>query len=161
MAITCTAWAASVPSALYNKSISIAFVASANAVGDRGSPSRSRQVQVTIYVSNLGRIFLQREARSGRRGLTEQRGPETTAGHFRFEGNRLIGTRKLLGGGASQMTISFEPGFQSCTASIQFGRESGTDFKFKGLNGEIYTATGVPTASTPTCSIREGNAFGQ
>lgn len=160
--MTCTAGAASVPAALYNKSISLSFVVSANAVGDRGSPSRPRQVQLTIYISNLGRIFLQRDARAGRRGaLTEQRGPEATAGHFQFEGNRLIGARKHLGGGASQTIISFEPGFQSCTASVQYGRESGTAFKFRGLNGQIYTATGVPTASTPTCSIREGNAFAQ
>jgi len=161
--VTCTAGAASVPAALYNKSISVAFTVSADAVDERGAPSsRPRHVEMTIYISNLGRIFLQRESRSGRRGaLTEQRGPETTAGHFQFEGNRLVGTRKQLGGGASQLIISFEPGFQSCTASVRFGRESGTAFKFRGLNGQIYTATGVPTASTPTCGIREGNAFAQ
>ena len=59
------------------------------------------------------------------------------------------------------LTVAFDSGFQSCTANVTMGRESGKAFKFKGLDGKTYTATGSPTASTPTCSIREGNPFAQ
>jgi len=44
---------------------------------------------------------------------------------------------------------------------MQFGRESGKVFKFRGVNGEMCTVAGVPTASTPSCSIRAGNPFAQ
>src|SRR6185437_16157951 len=105
--------------------------------------------------------FSSRE-RAGMAGIPRPiREPEQTAGHFRFEGNHLIGTRTLIGGAAAQMVVSFDPGFQSCTASVHFGRESGKPFQYRGLRGELFTATGVPTASTPTCSVREGNAFAQ
>jgi hypothetical protein len=91
--------------------------------------------------------------------VTGQAGPEQTAGSFRFEGNRLVGTCKLVGASAMQLVISFDPGFQSCTASVKFGRENGKPFQYTGIHGDTFTATEASTASTPTCSIREGNAF--
>lgn len=156
----CAAEAADAPPALRNKSISIAYIVTVNAVSDRGTTSKPRNVSQTIYISTQGRVFLKRSGSHGPVSTTHQGAPEQTAGHFRFEGNRLIGTRALIGG-AAQMVVSFDPGYQSCTASVHFGRESGKPFQYRGLRGELFTATGVPTASTPTCSIREGNAFAQ
>jgi hypothetical protein len=124
----------------------------------RRSP-RPRQVSKTIYISSQGRIFSQTERQTSvSLRETVQQTPSTSG--LRFEGSRLIGAAPTLGG-AVQMIISFDAGFQSCTASVQYGREVGKAFKFKGLNGETFTAKGVPTASTPTCSIRAGNAFAQ
>jgi len=157
----CAAEAADAPAALRNKSISIAYVVTVNAVSDRGTTSKPRNVSQTIYISTQGRVFLKREGWHGPASTTHQGAPEQTAGHFRFEGNHLIGTRTLIGGAAAQMVVSFDPGFQSCTASVHFGRKSGKPFQYRGLRGELFTATGVPTASTPTCSVREGNAFAQ
>lgn len=159
--VTCAAEAAEAPPPLRNKTISIAYIVTVNAVSDRGTTSNPRNVSQTIYVSSQGRVFLKRSGSHGSNSATHQGAPEQTAGHFRFEGNRLIGTRTLMGGGAAQMVVSFDPGFQSCTASVHFGHESGKPFQYRGLRGELFTATGVPTASTPTCSVREGNAFAQ
>jgi hypothetical protein len=155
------AGAAAAPAQLYNKAISIAFSVTANAVADDGTTtSRPRQVQRTFYISSKGRIFSRADRQVGRRGETVERAPEQTAGNFRFDGNRMIGVLPFPSG-ASQLTITFDSGFQSCAANIVFGRESGKAFKFKGLDGKNYTATGVPTASTPSCSIRDGNPFAQ
>jgi hypothetical protein len=149
------------PSQLYNKAISISFSVTANAVADDGTTtSRPRQVQRTFYISTKGRIFSRADRQVGRYGQTVERAPEQTAANFRFEGNRMIGVLPLQSG-ASQLSITFDSGFQSCTAAVIFGRESGKAFKFKGLDGKNYTATGVPTASAPSCSIRDGNPFAQ
>ena len=148
------------PAQLYNKTISISFSVSAPAKGEDGSPlNGSRQVQRTIYISSQGRIFVRSDRRAGRLSDTVEKGPDSTSGMFRFEGNRLIGVNTGFISGAGQLTVTFDPGFQSCNASIVFGRENGKPFKFKGLNGMIFTATGVPSASSPSCSIRDGNPF--
>lgn len=148
------------PAQLYNKTVSIAFSVSANAVAEDGTmANRPRSVQRTIYISSKGRVFSRAERQAGRGADTVERGPESTAGAFRFEGNRMVGVNANFVGGAAQMVVTFDSGFSSCTASVVFGREAGKAFKFKGLDGKNYTTTGVPTATTPSCSIREGNPF--
>ena len=153
--------AANVPAALHNKSISISYMTNLNGVSDRGTTSNPSTTMHTIYISDAGRLFSKREAFRGSSSQTGHGDPEQTARAFRFEGNRLIGTRQQLGGGATQLTISFDQGFQSCTASVQHGRESGKPYQWRGLQGELFTAKELPTTSTPTCSIRAGNAFAQ
>ena len=148
------------PAQLYNKTISISYSVTANAVAEDGTVSnRPRTVQRTLYVSSKGRIFSRSDRQVGRNSDSVERGPESTSGAFRFDGNRLIGVNTNFISGAGQLIVSFDGGFQSCTASIVMGRENGKAVKFKGLNGQIFTATGVPTVSTPSCSIREGNPF--
>lgn len=153
-----TAFAA--PAQLYGKAISISYSVTANAVAEDGTTSnRPRTVQRTIYVSSKGRVFSRSDRQAGRNADTVERGPESTSGHFSFQGNRLVGVNTNFISGAGQLVVSFDSSFQSCTASITLGRESGKAFKFKGLNGKTFTATGTPTVSTPSCSIREGNPF--
>jgi hypothetical protein len=159
--IASPAEAANVPAALYNKSISISYITILNGVSDRGTFSNPSNTMHTIYISDAGRIFSKRESWRGSSSQTGHGSPEQTASAFRFEGNRLIGTRQQLGGGASQLTISFDQGFQNCTASVQYGRESGKPYQWRGLQGELFTAKELPTTSTPTCSVRTGNAFAQ
>lgn len=151
----------SAPAQLLGKSVQVSFAVSASARAEDGSvTNRQRQVQRTIYISSKGRVFTQVDRQVGRLSDTQQRGPDVTAGRFRFEGNRLIGVNLGMVSGAAQLVVDFDSGFQSCTARVSFGRESGREFKFKGLDGKTYTATGVPTATTPSCSIRAGNPFG-
>ena len=148
------------PAQLYGKAISISYSVTANAVAEDGTTSnRPRTVQRTIYVSSKGRVFSRSDRQAGRNSDTVERGPEATSGHFSFQGNRLVGVNTSFISGAGQLVVSFDSSFQSCTASIMLGRESGKAFKFKGLNGKTFTATGTPTVSTPSCSIREGNPF--
>ena len=62
--------------------------------------------------------------------------------------------------GASQMTISFDGGGQSCSAAIVAGRDSGRAIQWKGVDGAMRVATGPVTFSNVSCSISSGNAFG-
>ena len=153
------AQAAGAPAQLHNKTISISFTFMGNGTADDGTTSRPGIIQRTLYISSKGRIFSRSERQAGRMSDTRERDPDSTSGALRFEGNRLIGVNTRFVSGAGQMIVTFDSGFQSCTASITFGRESGKPFKFKGLNGKIFTAVNTPTASTPSCSIREGNPF--
>jgi hypothetical protein len=151
-----SAWAA--PPQLYDKAISVSFSVAVNARAEDGSSAQPRQVARTIYVSSKGRLFTRLSRQAGRNSQTLERGPETTAGAFRFQGNNLIGVLKLPSG-ASQLTITFDPSYSSCSASVAYGRESGRAVKFTGLNGKTYTMEGKPSVSTVSCSIRQGNPF--
>jgi hypothetical protein len=159
---TVAAKAAGAPPQLLGKTVSVTFSATVNGVApDGSSSSMARNVQRTIYISSKGRIFSRTAKQAGRNRETTEREPEAASGSFRFEGNRMIGTNTNFISGAAQLTVTFDAGFQGCNASVAFGRESGKPFVFKGLNGKTFTAKGSPTAGATTCSVREGNPFGQ
>jgi hypothetical protein len=150
---------AAVPAALMNKTVTTSFTVSIPATGSNGSTrSASRSVTRTAYISTAGRIFSQHSRRAGGQSERVERGPEVTANSFRFDGNRLV-TALAIGNGASQLTITFDSGFQSCTAQVVTGGQGGRPMTWKGLDGIVYTATGPATASSPSCSIQAGNAF--
>lgn len=153
-----SAWAA--PPQLHDKaiytSVSIAVTARAE---DGTSANRPRQIDRIIYVSSKGRLFTRVSRQAGPRNTTQERGPEDSAGSFRFQGNALVGGLSLVSG-AAQMTITFDPSFSSCTASLVMGREGGKAMQFKGLDGKTYTIEGKPSVSNVSCSVRAGNPFG-
>jgi hypothetical protein len=148
------------PSQLHDKaiftSVNIAVTARAE---DGSSTARPRQIDRIIYISTKGRLFSRVSRQAGRHHRTRELGPETTSGAFRFQGNTLIGVLNLLSG-AAQLTITFDPSFSSCTATVVMGREAGKVMKIKGLNGKTYTVEGKPSISSVSCSVRSGNPFG-
>jgi K+-transporting ATPase c subunit len=148
---------AAVPSQLQGKTISVSWAQTVNGVNG-GSGTLSKQFRETIYISGQGRIFNRADQRDRSYARTNDRALGSVES-FRFERNQLVSTSGWISG-ANRMTISFDPGFQSCSASLQIGRESGKLYKWKGVDGEIRTATGV-MASTPACSIREGNSLAE
>ena len=111
----------------------------------------------TIYISSAGRIFARRLRRDGG-GATEDMKFAPVEHDWRFVGNKLIVNAGYVSG-ASLLTISFDPSGQSCTASVQFGRDAGRAMVWKGADGVTYTSTGPWVASNVTCSIASGNAF--
>lgn len=159
------AMAANMPPQLYNKAITVAFNTSSNSVAEDGSIGHGLSHQRIIYISSKGNVFV-RNSRTGNmrnragRAASDDKdvAPEQTGGTYSYQGGRIVGFVKMLGG-ANLMTISFDPSFQSCTAAIQFGRSNGEEYKTKAPNGKIYTVQGAVTASTPTCSMRDGNPF--
>jgi hypothetical protein len=159
--IAATAQAANVPPQLYNKAITVAWIVSVNATAEDGTVGHGLSHQRIIYISSKGNIFA-RHDRSGRRGMydSKDRGPDETGGTYSYQGGHLVGFGKMLGG-ASLLTVSFDSAFQSCTAAIQFGKSGGEDYKAKAPNGKIYTIHGAISASTPTCSMRDGNPFAE
>lgn len=150
---------AAAPSGLLNKTITTSFAVSIPARAADGSVlNATRHVRKTIYVSGAGRIFSETARRAGRSTQLKQNGPGVTSGAFRFAGSKLVGVLRV-GTGATQLMIGFDSGFQTCTAQVITGGENGGRMTWTGLNGIKYTSTGPATASTPSCSISEGNAF--
>lgn len=147
------------PAQLYNKTISVSFSVSIEGKGSDGSTvNHPRQSSRLIYVSSQGRVFSRALRSNGRNSETKERGPGE--GGLQFAGNQLVGTLPFISG-ASRLTISFDPSFQSCSGQIIQGTESGKPFIWKGLNGVTYTATGKPNVSGVSCSIRDGNALAE
>ncbi|MEA3092673.1 MAG: hypothetical protein QOJ04_4015 [Caballeronia sp.] len=150
--------AGAAPPQVMNKTISVSFSIKIPARGSDGSAPGTRQVTRLIYVSSQGRLFM-RSMRSTRKfGDTKERSPERGTGTLRFVGNRLVGVLPMQSG-ASQLSVSFDPSYQSCTAEMIMGAESGKAIVWKGLNGVTYTSTGKPSVSGLSCSIQQGNAF--
>ncbi len=156
------AHASGAPAQLHNKAIRMSASATVNAVAEDGSRTNvPRTVNRTIYISSKGRIFSREDRRAGRNADTVEMAPgQSSSGGFRFDGNRLVGVM-MSASGARQVTVTFGADFRSCTATVAFGREGSKPYKVKGLDGKMYTATGVPTASGATCSISDGNPFAQ
>jgi len=155
------ATAASVPAAAMNKTITISFTATGNAK-DANGQTKGFNTSVTrvIYVSSAGRLFMRHTASNGRArrgGDFTPDDPRSGKGSFHFEGNRLVGVIPYSIG-ARQMTVSFDAGFSSCTASIIEGHTAGGAIQRKGPNGVMYEITSA-TTSSPSCSIQSGNAF--
>jgi hypothetical protein len=116
------------------------------------------------FICSAGRIFAQHftAAMWRRRGASSKgsfapgdRRP--AAGHFQFQGKKLIGVTPWRMG-ARQITVSFDDGFTSCTTSIIEGRTAGGHIVRKGENGGTYEILSS-TMSSPVCSIQNGNAF--
>jgi hypothetical protein len=75
-------------------------------------------------------------------------------------GSTLIGVGVArVGNIAEQLKVSFDSGFQKCSAEVIVGGENGTATTWVGLDGVRYTATGHPNISDVTCSVENGDAF--
>ena len=150
---------ASAPSELMNKSVSVSYTVAIPARGADGSIVPGvRNATRTYYISSAGRVFARVSRRDGRQSETKEAGPGENTLHF--EGAKLVGVMKFISG-AAQMVVTFGQGGQSCDASIIVGRDSGKTLKWKGVNGMTYEATGAPSVSNVSCSIRAGNAFAE
>jgi hypothetical protein len=148
------------PAGLLNKSISVTYAATIPGKKADGSPvSGSRIATRTVYISSAGRIFARVSRRDGNASETKEAGPSESGNTFRFVGDKLVGIMQFASG-ASQMTISFDAGGQSCSAAIVAGRDNGRPLRWKGVNGMMNEATGPATFSNISCSISSGNAFG-
>jgi hypothetical protein len=152
------AWAA--PAALLNKSISVSYATTIPGKKADGTPVRGSRIATrTFYISSAGRIFARVARRDGNAAETKDAGPGESGNTARFVGDKLVGVMQFASG-ASQMSISFDPGGQSCSASIVAGRDNGRPIRWKGVDGTMRESTGPVSFSNISCSISSGNAFG-
>lgn len=151
------------PSQLLNKTVTVNLTVAIPGKGTDGSSlNTSSPVQRVIYISSAGRVFSRTTRTGGSARQQAERGPEagSSGGSLSFSGNKLVGGMPIYGGsGATLWTISFDPSFQSCTAEVIVGKDSGKPIVWKGFNGVSYTATGKAVISGVSCSIRDGNAL--
>jgi hypothetical protein len=148
------------PAELLNKSVTVSYNVSIPGVKADGSAvSGVRAVTRTIYISSAGRIFGRVDRRDGRASETKEAGPGSSMNTLHFVGNKLVGVMKFASG-AAQMTISFDAGGQSCSASAMAGREGGDQLRWKGVDGTMRQGTGPATITVTSCSVAAGNVFG-
>jgi len=159
------AFAGPAPKQLYNKSVMVNWVESVLQKASDGS-SRNPQINTTrtIYVSSAGRLFVK-----GTRSINNRmyqgtkntaRGPDGSgggSGNFSFEGDRMIGTA-VFDGGARRMTVSFDPSFSSCTATVVYGKSGSANQKWQSLDGNTTYEVISISVGAVGCSVREGNA---
>lgn len=150
----CAAQAA--PQQLLKKSIAVSYAHYLPAKGADGSTNTTpRNVAMTIYVSELGRIFAKSTARAANYSTQKAIAPD--AGRYIFSGDKIVATFPQASG-AVQLIISFDPSFKSCKINLVAGKETGKPYVWVGLSGVTYTATGPSEFTNTACSISEGNA---
>jgi len=149
------------PPQLYNKTITVSWTVTPNARGDDGSVLTTPGKQgAIIFISTKGRIFVRGTREAGRYAASKDFAPQDAANTLHFQGSKLVGARNVEGG-ANQMVISFDTGYQSCSVSVLFGREGGRAYRWKALDGKMYTQQGPFVVSGQSCSVREGNPFAE
>ena len=145
------------PPQLFNKTITIFFTATGvDRLPQGGQAGFRTQVPHIIYVSDAGRLFMRFRASNRRGSMGGDAAPGEGRSSFSFEGNRLVGVVPFATG-ARQLTITFDPGFSRCTASVIEGHSGGV-IQRRAPDGRVYEITGGTTSSV-SCSIQRGNAF--
>jgi hypothetical protein len=72
---------------------------------------------------------------------------------IRFVGRSLEMTTTMTSGGARQIVIAFNDNYTSCEARVSTAKQVGVDI----IRIEIRSVS----VSATTCSMREGNVFGE
>lgn len=161
--------ASSAPPQLLGKTITLSWHAVGVSTSDAGRTVHFDHVNTrTLYVSSAGRLFARGDiysaknpsyAASGSLGPGEQKTDSEgrTKVDLHFEGRQLVGSRQFEQG-AGRMIATFDSSFSNCSLSVIWGKLGGAAVRLKGLDGNMYEIQSV-SAESPTCSIREGNAF--
>ena len=125
------------------------------------------QTKLTLYISSNGRVFSDMN-RSG--NISRQVGDEKPKGNntltwkiknWHFEGRTLVGLQGFGPNGARRIAIEFNESYRTCRATIQSGRAATAKttiatYMNTGEKAEVLAEEIQP----PTCSVREGNVFG-
>jgi hypothetical protein len=157
------------PSGLRGKSVIVSWVETRSLrVGDETS-FRDTQTPFSrsIYVSSAGRPFTRTTATPGRRsGSADAVGASgrTQSGGSRqvqFGDRSIVMTGASRSGGARRVEIDFNEGFSSCTARVIVGFEAGKTMKSKSLASGKPLEIRSSTVSGTTCTVRDGNVFGE
>jgi hypothetical protein len=168
--LTLPAVAEAAPSQLYGKSVVVSISETRASRPVTGGPvtSSSSSAQFSVYVSEAGRSFVRsdRTLTTGRRG-TEQKAIDSAPGSkigvsvssgVQFSGNTMILTMRMISG-ARRITVTFDGGFTSCSATVLNAREGGKPMviknRFTGVEREVTDIQ----ASVTGCSVKTGNVF--
>jgi hypothetical protein len=155
------------PTQLYGKSISISWTESRmQRIGSANDFSMANIPQtMNVYISSKGQYFSRRGAstRAGSGSFdavgTNGQSHEGNARGVTFSGHAMNASAALQSG-ARSISVQFDDGFGSCNANIIIGRNGGQNIKVKALVGGQTVEIKSATASGASCSVREGNVFG-
>lgn len=152
--------AAGAPAGLLNKTVTMSWSTSGTGIrADGKNVSYSNVNTRLVYISAAGRPFLRASVSGQKSTLQGEFGPGQGGGSrsVSIQGDKLVGT-EAFASGARQFIATFDGSFASCSLQIVDAKQGGANIKRKGPDGAMYEITSVTTGS-PTCSIRDGNAF--
>jgi hypothetical protein len=167
---------AAAPAALLNKSIMVTWSES-RSMKDVDNRESHRVVHRTmgIYVSSAGRMFTQKSAAAvvrnsrwvaesasshGPGGSTKTANAQAHSGReVRVVGRSLVETVKF-DSGARRVEIKFDDGFRACSVNVIYGKEGNTPIVSRGMTTRLHAVTSIDIGAQ-TCSVRDGNMFGQ
>jgi len=156
------------PSQLYGKSVIVSWTEDRVQTTDRDAQPTSVTAsgQLSVYVSEIGRPFSRvtmsvssrRGTRSGNRDAVQGEGSARSIG---FHGNTMSASMPRGHAGAMQISVTFEAGFQGCSARVVIGKAGGAQFTrvnsmITGRQYDFYSAK----ASGESCRVQNGNVFG-
>ena len=173
--LSVVAWAAPAPKEVNGKSIAVTWTESVT--GRFGNEQLVRNVgrsyQMNIYVSSAGRPFV-RVVQSGFGGsygyalrMPGSRSsdiapgePPSTAKEYRvqFEGRSIVVYREFASG-AHRIAVDVDGAGTACKASVVNGRQAGNALQRTEGRGPMEISS--VQVGAVSCSIREGNVFGQ
>lgn len=156
------------PSQLYGKSVVVSWTEEREQRVNGESEVRhvGRNGSFSVYLSSSGKPFSRMSfAFSGKRGLkTGKRdavgGEGGSARVLSFSGNTMSMSRAHEGG-ARHVLVTFDNGFQSCSAQVLTGKEGGAShIKMRSMvNGNKLEVLSVKTGAA-SCRVQDGNVFG-
>ena len=149
---------ADAPTQLRNKTVSLSWgqTTTWRRLSDNVTGSSNFVMARQIYISSAGRTFVRNRGVSGTVASGSDAGPEKTASRFVFNGSTMTAFMDR-GGLLWHITLTFDPSFRSCSATVSVARE-GQKAKTTGIDGAAYENLSASTGS-PSCLIADGNAF--
>lgn len=157
------------PSQLYGKSVIVSWQEDRQqtTAGDAQVRSISASAELSVYISDVGRPFSRVSMSvTNRRGRTRSGNRDAVQGEgsarsFGFHGNTMSASMPRGNAGAMQVLVTFDSGFQGCSARVITGRAGGAQFtrvKSMVISGEvdIYSVR----TSGESCRVQSGNVFG-
>jgi hypothetical protein len=158
------------PRALYGKSVVVTWQEERQQKMPDEEEMRfvSAAAEFDVYVSEAGRPFSRlRFSRVNRRGKLrtgsgDAVGGEASARNVSFSGNNMAAGMPRGAGGALQISVTFDSGFQSCSAQTVSGKASGVVAAHARsmISGKLVDLYSVKT-SGESCRIQDGNLFAQ
>jgi hypothetical protein len=156
------------PAQLYGKSVIVGWTENRMQTTDRDAAPTAVTAsgQLSVYVSDKGRPFSRvsmsvsrgRGTRSGQRDTVQGDG---SARNVSFSGNSMSTTMPRGNAGALLISVTFDSGFQGCSAHVVSGKTGGAQSTriTSIITGRQYDFYSVKT-SGESCSIQSGNVFG-
>jgi hypothetical protein len=170
--LSTVAHAGSAPKELYGKSISVAWSESGTGKlrGEQIERNFGHAEQMSIYISTAGRPFI-RAIGTGIGGLsyhsqssgTRSQSSESAPGqsdvkdHVDFQGRSIVVYREF-DSGARRIAIDLEG--TSCKAAVMLAHQAGSKLVSQSGPRGVLEASSIQVG-TVSCSIKEGNVFGQ
>jgi hypothetical protein len=156
------------PSQLYGKSVIVSWQEDRMQTTDRDAQPTSvtGSGQLSVYISEAGRPFSRvsmsvtnrRGTRSGNRDAVQGEGSSRSVS---FNGNTMSASMPRGNAGAMQISVTFDSGFQGCSARVVTGKTGGAQSTrvTSMITGHQYEFYSVKT-SGESCRVQGGNVFG-